>query len=208
MNFLTKLSCSLQFPVFMLSCANYQVCQCINIWILLNLHSVLFISCNRTRASALIHPIHLCYFRAAQKPAPVGVWEGGGADKTCLPRGQQNRWPLQQRTHTPAGPGYGCHSVVNGSMRRQRGRGWTRTNTDEGGNRESRGQGHGRSLLKHMPAITVTLLIQWDTNTDKVRGGEPKQRLWKTGRGWEGESWAGRRQTGKDNEHRVPTISI
>lgn len=30
------------------------------------------------------------------------------------------------------------------------------------------GEGHGRSLLIHMPDITITLLIQRDTNTDQV----------------------------------------
>lgn len=84
-------------------------------------------------------------------------------------------------------------------MRKQRG----------GGDRESRErgrQGYGRSLLIHMPDITITLLIQRDTNTDEVRGGEPKQSH-KRNREGRGVRWAGGRQMGEDNSRRVPIFS-
>lgn len=54
-----------------------------------------------------------------------------------------------------------------------------------------------------MPDITITLLIQWDTNTDEVWGGEPKQRHH---RNWEGRAGGG--HIGEDNRHRVPTFSF
>lgn len=89
--------------------------------------------------------------------------------------------------------------------------GWIRKQRG-GGDRESRErgrQGYGRSLLINMPDITITLLIQWDTNIDDVRGGEPKQRHKRNreGRGGEGVSRAGEKQMGEDNSHRVPTFS-
>lgn len=153
--------------------------------------------------------------KADRRPVPERV-KGEEQGGTCLPRGQRNRWPLPRHTHTPTGPGYGCHSGVKGQGGRWTGRsgdtgeqGWMRKPRG-GGDRESRErgrQGYGRSLLIHMPDITITLLIQWDTNTDEVRGGEPKQRHKRNreGRGGEGVSWVGERQMGEDN--RVPTFS-
>lgn len=63
---------------------------------------------------------------------------GGGGEQggTCLPREQRNRWPLPRQTHTPTGPGYGCHSGVKGRGGRQIG-GGTRASRDEW---ESRGE--------------------------------------------------------------------
>lgn len=58
--------------------------------------------------------------------------------------------------------GYGRHG---GEMRGGREGGVRRGGRDGGG---GGGEGHGRSLLIHMPDITITLLIQRDTNTDQV----------------------------------------
>lgn len=65
---------------------------------------------------------------------------------------------------------------VNKQARDERGRG-----------RRGRGrQGYERSLVIDMPDITITLLIQRDTNTDEVRGSDAKTKAQRKG-GWGGE---------------------
>lgn len=109
------------------------------------------------------------------------------------------------RLRVKGGDGQGAREGERGRSGDTNEQRWMRTPWG-GGDRESRGRGRqrdGRSLLIHMPDITITLLIQWDTNTDEVRVGEPKQRL---GKGGQGVGWVGERQMGDNNSYRVPTF--
>lgn len=116
---------------------------------------------------------------------------------TCLRSGHRNKWLLLQHTHTPAGPGYGSHSglKVKGECRDE----WESQGEGRGGEgkRET-----GRSLLIHMPDITVTLLIQWDKHRRGVRGRTKTKTREK--RGGAGVSW----MTETKHSHGVPTFSL
>lgn len=89
---------------------------------------------------------HLCFYWLSVKwggaprsdstsaPSWFHIW-----GETCLQQGQRSRWPHPQHSHTPTGPGYGCHSGVKGQTWSQ-GKGWSGGQTGRG-QRGSRGEG-------------------------------------------------------------------
>lgn len=74
----------------------------------------------------------------------------------------------------------GCGGVGHKQARDERG-----SRGEEEGRRGRGSQGYERSAVIDMPDITITLLIQRDTNTDEVPASKNKG----AGRGGEGGGW-------------------